>query len=491
MAAGARGVRAMLHECFAQGQVAELGLVGWQHRHVRRRRGNVFAEQPVNDPVATLHRARAQAGRVLGQENRHRQQSAPRVLLRFVYTNPVPFRRLRHPVVPGENRVDERVVAVQEIEDGSVPLNDVEHEADRLLEHGFAQLGREGWEPLAVHGVVFLEPADVEPVAGKLGRQAADAGVPHHPTCLGGEHVGFVQIAGRRMFHQLLVRHARPEEVAQTAGECIVGEGRDVRCLAHRSSFRALRERRRVDAVAEVRRHQHAGHRVANRVFMTEMLTAQRMVESEEVVRLRLGERTAIRPPRERQQRVEMSRFGGRPGPLERAHVAIHLFEIIADDSRGHVVGHLLRPGQVHVGQLRHLRFGGDLIVFGAERVELRRGHEAWRLGALEPDELLELPDRRERDEIELLPKAVQLALLRGIEDELVQRTIVAEISHLAVEAGAQQTMALRIRCDLARVGEEHAAAFRDIKPIGEQRAEAGERRFISRLRLLRVGNTQ
>ena len=97
-------------------------------------------------------------------------------------------------------------------------------ETNRLLEHRFAQLVREAREPLAVDGVVFLEPANVEPVAGKLGRQAPGAPILQHSPGLRGEHLGLVQIAGRGMLHQLFVRHARPEEVAQAARERIVGE---------------------------------------------------------------------------------------------------------------------------------------------------------------------------------------------------------------------------------------------------------------------------
>ena len=88
VAARARGIRAVLSERLAERQVAELGLVGRQHRDVRRRRGDVLAEQPVNDPVAALDRAGAQPGRVLGQEDRHRQQPAARVLLRVVDAGP-------------------------------------------------------------------------------------------------------------------------------------------------------------------------------------------------------------------------------------------------------------------------------------------------------------------------------------------------------------------------------------------------------------------
>src|SRR4029077_13455335 len=99
---------------------------------------------------------------------------------------------------------------------------------------------------------------------------------------------------------------------------------------------------------------------------------------------------------------------------------------------------------------------------------------------------LLELPDRRVRDEVEILPQAVEATLLRVVEDQLVQRAIVAKVPHLAVKAGAQQAMALGVGRDLAWVGQEHPPALRDVKPIREQRAEARKRILVSRARRFR-----
>jgi hypothetical protein len=77
-------------------------------------------------------------------------------------------------------------------------------------------------------------------------------------------------------------------------------------------------------------------------------------------------------------------------------------------------------------------------------------------------------------------PEAVELTLLRFIEDQLVERAIVSEIAHLTMKSGAQQTMALGIGGDLAGVVQEHAATFRDIKAIRKQRTETRERILIA-----------
>ena len=181
-----------------------------------------------------------------------------------------------------------------------------------------------------------------------------------------------------------------------------------------------------------------------------------------------------------------MTGLGGRLRGFQRAHLPVHPVEVVADHFQGDVIGHRSRLGQVGVGQLRDLHLGRHVLIFGAKQVERRSGHEAWRLGALEPDELLELPDGRERDEVELLPKAIQLMLLRLVQHQVVERAIVPEIAHLTVKAGAQQTVAFGVRGDLAGVGEEHAAAFRDVEPIGEQRTKTCERILVPRPRVLR-----
>jgi hypothetical protein len=150
------------------------------------------------------------------------------------------------------------------------------------------------------------------------------ATVLHHPPGLARLSTSaFAQIPGRRVLHQLLVRHARPEEVTQAAGDFIVRQRPHV-------SGRCRANRQRVDTVAEVRRHQHARHGVANRVFVTETLIAQRTVEREEVVRLRLRQRPAVRPPRTRAARRGGS-ASARPWPARSART----FPFIARSSRG------------------------------------------------------------------------------------------------------------------------------------------------------------
>ena len=93
VAAGAALVGAVAGQRLAQGQVAQLGLVAGEVGDVGRRSRDVLAEQPADDPVASLDRAGPQAGRILGQKHRHGQQPAAPII--GVRRQPVPSRRAR------------------------------------------------------------------------------------------------------------------------------------------------------------------------------------------------------------------------------------------------------------------------------------------------------------------------------------------------------------------------------------------------------------
>ena len=98
-----------------------------------------------------------------------------------------------------EHGIDERVGAIQHVENRPVVSDHIADEPDRLLEHRLAQLVAELRKALAIDGVVLLEAPEVEPVAGELGGESARPLVFHHPADLGGEDGVLVQIAGGRM----------------------------------------------------------------------------------------------------------------------------------------------------------------------------------------------------------------------------------------------------------------------------------------------------
>ena len=178
MAAGAGLVRAVLGERLAQRQVAELRLVGRQLGNIRRRRAGCARRAAGARPSSRASpgwcagRARSSSGRPPSAAVRRARTSARR------RRGPiVAVRRLRHAVVLGQDRVDERVVAVEEIEHRTDPAGR-RPATKRIGSSNIAWRSSfvNARESLAIDAVVFFEAAEVEPVAAELGRQAAGRG---------------------------------------------------------------------------------------------------------------------------------------------------------------------------------------------------------------------------------------------------------------------------------------------------------------------------
>ena len=229
MARGTAFVGAVARERLTQGHVSQLGLIAGQLGNVGRRSRDVLAQQPADDPVASLDRARAQAGRILGQKYRHCQQPTTPILARVVDPRPAVGSKVRlgDTVMPGQGRVDERVFGVEQIVDGTIVFDQVDEKPDGLLEHRPPQLVVEGGEPRSIDAVVLFKAAKVEPVAAKFGRQATDSVVSEHAPSFGQQHWGLMKLAGRRSGHQCFVGHARPEEIAQPACQGVIGKRPD------------------------------------------------------------------------------------------------------------------------------------------------------------------------------------------------------------------------------------------------------------------------
>ena len=115
----------------------------------------------------------------------------------------------RHAVVPGQNRVDERVIGVEQFEHRTAAPSQVGEEAEGLLVHRLAKLVGKASEALAIDAVVFLEAAKRQPVAGKFRGQAPYArSVTEHAPRLRDQDLLLVQVAGGGMRQELRIGHA-------------------------------------------------------------------------------------------------------------------------------------------------------------------------------------------------------------------------------------------------------------------------------------------
>src|SRR4030095_9265592 len=80
-----------------------------------------------------------------------------------------------------------------------------------------------------------------------------------------------------------------------------------------------------------------------------------------------------------------------------------------------------------------------------------------------------ERPVRGAGNVVELAPVPVQLLLALLVEDQIVERDVVAEISHLVQEASTEETA----RIEVVAIGHhvrEAGAAFGEVEHVGEDR---------------------
>src|SRR5262249_37450088 len=81
MAARTALVNVVARQKLPQWQIAQHGFVLGELRDFRRWRRYVLAQDPANDPVASLYRTGAQARRICGKEDGHRQQATAAILV--------------------------------------------------------------------------------------------------------------------------------------------------------------------------------------------------------------------------------------------------------------------------------------------------------------------------------------------------------------------------------------------------------------------------
>src|SRR5262249_15201070 len=151
--------------------------------------------------------------------------------------------------------------------------------------------------------------------------------------------------------------HARPEEIAQPTGQLVI------RQWLHRLSPdpyptppRGEGRRSEIEAVAEMRRQEHADERIAQRLFVPEfVLSTERVIKSQHVVPFGSRQRPTVGSLGELHERLEMARLGGEPGTLDLANVGRNVGEISLDRLYRLVAGSLFaRLRQVRPGQTVH-----------------------------------------------------------------------------------------------------------------------------------------
>ena len=183
-------------------------------------------------------------------------------------------------VVLGEAGIDEGVIGVEQREHAAVILKEVDEEAYDLLLHIAAQRDEGGEVTLALF-IQCLEIAHMQPLAAKLGGEAANSFIFQHAAGLRCEHSGVVQLAIRRELLKTRIWCGGPEEVTQASGEFQVVHG----CrLDARGCF--------FTAIEKGGSHEHTSDQHAYRCGMRQLLLAQLLIQGPQLCLLRSAERT-------------------------------------------------------------------------------------------------------------------------------------------------------------------------------------------------------
>jgi hypothetical protein len=203
---------------------------------------------------------------------------------------------------------------------------------------------------------------------------------------------------------------------------------------------------------------------------MSEPALAQLMIERRQGGTLGSLDRTTIGTFRNGDELLEVGRLRGVPGVRYPANRGPKLVEVqprhlarLGGRAAGRDLGLIQSP------ELAELGISGEILVLSAQVVELRREHEV-RVGAFEPDEPRELTRRCVADEIELAPQLVELAPAGVVEEQIVERTVIAEVPHRAVETGAEQASCLAL-------GQPRRRPFGHEERVGNDVAELFQRR--------------
>ena len=249
MARRADGVLAVFLELLAhRRRRSDLRFV--EIRHIGRRLRRRGIQEIVEDPLAAQHRRRARRVRGDREDAALRQHAAARRGGQ-VDLPELRSRDVRHAIVARETLVQERVAAVDEIEDAAILPDDRLEEELRLAAHRQPQVVFELRELVAIPRQRF-ERAELQPLAAEVLGECLRLRIPQHPPHLEGEDLRIAQRARIGRPPKFGVGHARPQEVRQPRRQLVRRNLVEARRSGSGSRDRPLA----LDAEQEVGRHE-------------------------------------------------------------------------------------------------------------------------------------------------------------------------------------------------------------------------------------------
>ena len=107
--------------------------------------------------------------------------------------------------------IDKGMIRIDHVEDRSIVLKHVLKKPDGLTVHALSQR-RKLWIQFFVLIIISVEVPEVQPLAGELFGKPFGTRILQHPPHLLPHHLFVMQFAEPAKFHQLRVRHRRPQE---------------------------------------------------------------------------------------------------------------------------------------------------------------------------------------------------------------------------------------------------------------------------------------
>ena len=236
------------------------------------------------------------------------------------------------PIKLSQSLVDEGVIGIEQAQQGAVALKQMGKEADGLLVHVPAEIGKLR-EVLLAFFFDLVEVVDVQPLAGKLGGQTPHPAIGQHAPGLPDQHLGRTQPALGGQGAQLPVRLGGPEEVAQAAGEFPVGD------------FSRGFRRRFFQPVQEGGGDKNPGQSQPEGHFVGEFLLAQAAVQPVEFLHFPVGQRTAVGSVGKVDQGRQLPGLGIDQFPAEGLRLKV---EGLAQRHHGVVLGTVPQPVSGH-----------------------------------------------------------------------------------------------------------------------------------------------
>ena len=362
-----------------------------------------------------------------------------------------------------QHGIHKGIAGKKQIENRTVIAKHIQQETDRLLKHRRSQAVTEGGKACTVHGADQFEIANLQPVTPELHRQGPAARVLQHPPRLRFDHSRLMQVACRSVPQEFRIRHARPQEIAQSAGQIVIRKWLNSTTL------------RVVDPISKPRRHQDQNYRLSDRPLMVQgILLPGLAIERKQIRAIRLRQRSSIRTSREIEQRLQMTRLSLTPRLLDPSNAPVRLVEEVFDrPDRCRAAA--LRERQIVGFEFPDFRLRDNLIHLYVTDLGLAVLEVVPRPASAQLGEFNIRADIDGSNKVHLPPHLVQSRLLLLVQQQLRQRLVVAEVPHHVVESRTQISAFIFARPEVVpppRLLVEH---------IRKHAAETRPRRFVPR----------